>query len=151
MSKKLVVPILLERGNKKYILMNFVFEDDDSIYITFPSKKGRHISKGSVKDYNDKKYSEHIIKLEDFDNDNVEPKISFHPRDMIIHVNFNITKNIGKDYKLLNVSLVKEKLSVYPLQVIIPNDINFFDEYNKNKHQDFVVINHLPNKDSLSL
>ena len=151
MSRKLVTPILLEKGGKKFILMNFVFETDDSIYITFPSKKERYISKFATKSYDESAYSEHIVKLTDFDTDNVEPKISFHPRDMIIHVNSNITKNFGKDYKLLNVSPDKNKLFVYLLQVIFPNNIAFFDEYNKTKHNDFVVINHISNSDSISL
>ncbi|HIS90096.1 MAG TPA: hypothetical protein IAC20_00350 [Candidatus Faecisoma merdavium] len=151
MSKNLVTPILLERNNKKYILMNFVFESDNSIYITFPSKKGRYISKEYIKEYEQKEYSEHVISLQEYRKDNIEPKISFHPRNMIVHVNSNVSKNISNDYELLDVSPIKGKVFVYLLQVIFPNNINFYDDYNKTKHPDQIVIQHTPDNDSLSL
>lgn len=151
MAKNLVTPILLERNGKRYILMNFVFESDNSIYITFPSKKGRFISKEFIKEYENKDYSEHVISLEEYTRNNIEPKISFHPRDMIVHVNSNISKELSSNYELLNISPIEDKLFVYLLQVIFPNDINFFDEYNKTKHPDYVIIQHNHNNDSLLL
>ncbi len=151
MAKNLVTPILLERNKKRYILMNIVFENDNSIYITFPSKKGRYISKRAINEYEDKDYSERVISLEEYNKNNVEPKISFHPRDMIIHVNSNISKGLSSNYELLNVLPIENELFVYLLQVIFPSDINFYDEYNKTKHPDYVVIQHIPNNDVLSL
>lgn len=131
--------------------MNFIFESDNSIYITFPSKKGRYISREFIKDYEQKEYSEQVISLREFKKYNIEPKISFHPRNMIVHVNSNISKNISNDYELLNVSPIKGKVFIYLLQVIFPNDISFYDEYNKTKHSDQLVIQHTPDNDSLSL
>ncbi len=151
MSKNLVTPILLERNNKRYILMNFVFGSDNSIYITFPSKKKRFISKEFIKEYEKKDYMEHVILLDEYIKDNIEPKISFHPRDMIVHVNSNISKGLSPNYELLNISPIEDKLFVYLIQVVFPNDVNFFDEYNNKKHPNQVLIQYTPNNDSLSL
>ncbi len=151
MAKNLVTPILLERDNKKYILMNLIFESDDSIYITFPSKKERYISKEIIKEYENKDYSENVFSLKEYNKNNIEPKISFHPRDMIVHVNSNILKKLSSNYDLLNVSPIEDMLFVYLLQVVFPSDINFFEENNKKKHSDYIVIQHTPNNDSLSL
>ena len=152
MSKNLSTPILLERDGKKYQLMNISFSsNDDSIYITFPSKKTRYISRSSVKEYDKREYSEHIRKLEEYSKNNVDPKISFHPRDMIVHVNSNVTRGISDDYKVLNVFPVEGMISVYLLQVILPSDVSFYDEYNKTKHSNYVVIQYTPNNDVLCL
>jgi len=152
MSKNLSTPILLEHDGKKYQLMNISFaSNDDSIYITFPSKKIRYISKSSIKEYDKRDYSKHTRKLEEYSKDNVDPKISFHPRDMIVHVNSNVTRGISDDYKVLNVFPVEGMISIYLLQVILPSDVSFYDEYSKTKHSNYVVIQYTPNNDVLCL
>ncbi len=151
MSKKLSTPILLERDGKKYQLMNITFSNsDDSIYITFPSKKTRYITRSSIKEYDKKEYSEHVRQLEEYSKNNIDPKISFHPRDMIVHVNSNVSGGISDNYPILNIFPVEGMISVYLLQIILPGDVSFYDEYTKNK-PNYVVIQYTPNNDALCL
>ena len=152
MSKNLSTPILLERDGKKYLLMNISFaSNDDSMYITFPFKRKRYISRCSIKEYDKRDYSEHTRKLKKYSKENVDPKISFHPRDMIVHVNSNMSGGISDNYPILNVFPVKGMISVYLLQVILPSDVSFYDEYNKENKPNYVVIQYTPNNDVLCL
>lgn len=151
MSKKTTTQIIMKRDNKYYLLMNIIFTKDNSIYMTFPYNGGRYISKEYIKEYDDSEYSEHTINLEDYKKDNIEPKISFHPKDMIVHINSNISRRLGDDYKLLNIAPFNDALFVYLLQVIFPSDINFYDEVDISNYTDYVIIDYYPNNDYLSL
>lgn len=53
---------------------------------------------------------------------------------MIVHTKTSSNVRAMEDYKVFNVLNDNEDLFYYFLQLILPNDINFFDEYNKIKY-----------------
>lgn len=151
MSKNLETPIIWEYQNKQYLLMNVILTKDNSIYFTFPSNNKRYISKIRMKRFDNTNYVEHNLKLIDYDKENLEPKISFHPKGMIAHVNSNITKKISNDFPLLNISATKSKLITYFLQIIFPANPELYKEYTDTKHKDKLIIRYLPHNDILNI
>lgn len=149
MSKKVRTSILLKQDNKYYVLTNIIFTKDNSIYCTFPGKYSKYIEKESVSEYINTDYIERERVLNELDLDNEQPKISFHPRDMIVHVNSNITKSISDDYHILNVA-DDSHLFCYLLQIIFPNNLDYYEEYQKDITEEY-VIPYEPNNDSLNL
>lgn len=123
--------------------MYVIFSKDNSIYFDFPSKNNRCISKFKERKYINKEYCERKVKLKKYKPLIVQSKISFHPRDMILHINSNISRRTTDDYEVLNVSPVDNELMAYVLQIIFTNNENFYDEYNKTKYNDYIVVNNL--------
>lgn len=148
-----VAPIFLKSKNKRYILLNVITESDGSIYFTFPKKPKRRLLMGSEKIYSNVSYVQNKRTLKALDKEKAitDPKISFHPRDMIVHINSNIEKGKISEYPILNIYGSKNKKMIYLLQVIFPNDLDCFDEYNKHKHNDYIEIDFTPIDDNFML
>lgn len=151
-----VTPILIKDLNKDYRIANIIFSPNNSIYFTFPSTKKRIISEYDEKEYDNTLYSEHIRKLSKFKEESLEPKVSFHapnedhPNSMIVHINSNKIGSIINNRDVLNIGYDKY-VFVYLMQIIIPNNLLFFDEY-ENKHSKFIEIdNSKLNGETLSL
>ncbi len=148
---RIVAPILLRRENKRYILLNVIVEVDGSIYFTFPKKPKRCLLMENEKTYSKLDYIQNKRVLKKLDKVIIDPKISFHPRDMIVHINSNDVKGKNYDYPILNAFGSEHKKMIYLLQIIFPNDLNCFDEYNKHKHNDYIEIDYTPVDDNLML
>lgn len=65
------------------------------------------------------------------------PKISFHPGKMVVHINSN-NNHVKKDYKIFNAA-TGEHFLCYLLQIVYPIDFSIFDEYNKAKDNSFLI------------
>lgn len=137
------IPILVNCNGKVVRIMQIIFDDDNSIYFTFPRKRGYEINGINVEKYLDVDYCEKVRRL----NTNIElynnPKISFHPRDMIVHTKTSTNVKVEDDYKVFNVLNDQNDFFYYCLQVVLPNDENFFDEFNKTKYNNKYYINDL--------
>ena len=137
-------PILIKNHNKDYIVANITYLKNNSIIFSFPSKRERIINKSNLKKHSNSLYSEQLRILNDFNNLSTEPKVTFHapniihPNSMIVHVNSNIVGKISSDFNLLNVGKANE-IFIYLMQIIIPSNLTFFDEY-INNHSKFIEI-----------
>lgn len=154
MSKNdIATPILLKKDNKYYILMTVLLAQDGSIYFNFPSKEDRRLSKYSKRNYENVNYKESFVYLKPMTDIVREPKVSFHPRDMILHVNTNQSCNKVENYKVYNSIDLQNKLITYFLQVVFTRDISFYKEYNIKRHSDNIVIvdSNLKDNEILSL
>ena len=145
MSKKYEVsPILIKDKGKVYRILNIIYSSDNSIYFSFPSNKKRRILTYNEEKFNKENYTESLRNLIEFENENEEPKVSFHapnsehPDSMVVHINSNKIGKIIPTRDVLDVGDNKE-VFIYLLQIIIPNDLSFFDEYN-NKHNKYIEI-----------
>lgn len=139
--KKVTTPVLLKRDNKIIRLLNITYEADDSIYISFPRKKGYTLNKTSEKKY-EKTYDvvEVKRKLHSTDEEYNIPKISFHPRNITMHVKSSDNKRVNSEYLLHNFSSDKRFLLIPFAQIIFPNNYQIFDEYDKTKYKDKIEI-----------
>lgn len=151
MSKNLVTPILFEKDGKKYKLLNIIFGKENSLYFSFPSKQGRYIELESIKKYTNKNYEEVERTLLPYEKENTEPKVSFHPRNMIVHVNSNISKYLSADYEMLNIHPDKNKLFVYLLQILFPTNVDFYDECTEIKHEHYIAVQEPPKDEIINL
>lgn len=133
-------PILVDYNGEKHILMEIICEKDDSIYFSFPRKDKYIINTIDIKKYSNKEYEEGERKLQKIEKLYEGPKISFHPRDMIVHVKSEDNNRVEDDYPILNID-PEGKVFCYLLQIIFPLDLDFFDIYNKTKHPKFLIIN----------
>lgn len=147
-SKWETTPILLKHGDKDYGILDIVYAPDNSIYFTFPSSRKRIISEFNEKEYDNVEYKEEIRELKSFENNSIEPKVSFHapnathPDSTIVHINSNIIGKITSDYKVLDVGVGKETF-IYLMQIVVPKNLSFFDEYvNKHHHKKRVEIDY---------
>jgi hypothetical protein len=139
-------PILIKLNNKKYKLMYITYEKDNSIYVTFPRKKGYILSEKDELEYRFK--GENTIVLRKCEIEYESPKISFHPRDLIAHVKSFDCNVVNKSYKLDNMSDDKNKFLIPFLQVVFPNNFDIFDEYIKEKYKDPLEIELKKSSDS---
>lgn len=151
MSKNLVTPILFEKDGEKYKLLNIIFGKENSLYFSFPSKQGRYIELESIKKYTNKNYEEVERTLLPYEKENTEPKVSFHPRNMIVHVNSNISKYLSADYEMLNIHPDKNKLFVYLLQILFPTNVDFYDECTEIKHEHYIMVQEPPKDEIINL
>lgn len=157
MSKTMeVTPILIKDDDKVYRILNIIFSSDNSIYFAFPSSKKRIISTFNEKGYDDTIYSEHVRTLNKFESESLEPKVSFHapnaehPDSTVVHINSNKIGSIINNKDVLNVGHNND-VFIYLMQIVVPDDLTFFDEY-KNKHSKFIEIdNKKLNGETLSL
>ncbi len=157
MSKVMeTTPILIKDNDKVYRIANIIYSSDNSIYFVFPSSKKRLISTYDEKEYDNTIYSEHIRELETFEFDSLEPKVSFHapnkehPNSMVVHINSNKIGRIIDNREVLNVGHGND-IFIYLMQMIVPKDLTFFDEY-ENKYEKHILIdNNLLNGETLSL
>lgn len=148
--KKVTTPVLLKRDNKIIRLLNITYEKDDSIYITFPRKKGYTLYKTSEKKY-EKAYEivEVKRKLQLTDEEYNMPKISFHPRNNTMHVKSSDNKRVNSEYLLHNYSKDKRFLIIPFAQIIFPNNYEIFDDFNKTKYKDKIEISDIINNNEL--
>ncbi len=126
-------PVLFLKNNKRLKLMYITYGEDDSIYITFPRKKGYILKEKNEMNYGFK--GEVKIPFRKSELEYESPKISFHPRDFIVHVRSSDGKTINKSYKLSNRSEDKNKLLIPFVQIVFPNNFDYFDEYVKEKYK----------------
>lgn len=139
--EKVTTPVLLKRDEKILRLLNITYETDDSIYISFPRKKGYTLNKTSEKEYEKTyEYVEVDRKLYSTDEEYNMPKISFHPRNNTMHVKSSDNKRVNSEYLLHNFSEDKRFLFIPFAQIIFPNNYEIFDEYNKTKYKDKIEI-----------
>lgn len=141
-----VFPILMQNGDKVIRLMELVYENDDSIYFIFPRKSGYKIDNVCVKKYTEGEYEERVLDLDKTDVVYNNPKISFHPRDMVVHVKSQFNEKLKDSYEIYNIAPENE-LFCYLVQVIFPLNFDIFDEYNKTKYKNILNINNNPNID----
>ena len=149
MSRKKEYSVILNRNNKFGLIMKIIFANDGSIYFTFPND-----NKTSIKSYINRRYSTTIyegkkIKPYPFENENEEPKISLHPRDMIVRVNSNKSGRISENYEIYNASNDKSLLNCYLMQLTILDDVNRYQVV-EPKEGDF-IIQYNPFMDHISL
>lgn len=78
-SKNLVKPVLFEKDGKKYKLLT-LFLVKRILFIFFPSKQRRYIELESIKKYINRNYEEVERILLPYKKENIEPKVSFHPK-----------------------------------------------------------------------
>lgn len=78
MSKNLVKTILFEKDGKKYKLLTLFLVK--RILFFFPSKQQRYIELESIKKYINRNYEEVERILFPYEKENIEPKVSFHPK-----------------------------------------------------------------------
>lgn len=151
MSKKQKYAIVIKRNNKFCHAMNIIFTKDGSIYFSFPHSKGWKIQKYLNKRFQIATFRGKKTRLFSYEAINKEPKISFHPREKIVHVNSNNTGRVSEDYQLLNVSRYKDQLFCYLLQVSFPDDPNEYDEFVGNVIDPYksFVIDYTPVNDHL--
>lgn len=144
-------PILYEKNYKRYYVMNISMpRSDNSLYFTFPHNPNRRIINGALSKYS-KNDEEKVIDLQEGFEENEDIKVSFHPNEMIVHVNSNSTKKKSNDYKVFNSIPYKDKYIIHLLQVIIPNNEEIFNIYNKNKYQNTItILNSCTNKTGIS-
>lgn len=128
------IPILVNCNGKIVRIMQVIFDDDNSIYFTFPRKRGYKINGINVKEYLNVDYCE-IVRTLDTDIElYINPKVSFHPRDMIVHTKTSSNVRVEDDFKVFNVLNDNEDFFYYCLQLVLPNDLNFFEDFNKTKY-----------------
>ena len=131
------IPILYKYKNIVYRILEIIYRQDDSIFFVIPRKNGFYLDKSSEKKYY--KANHTIIKREfkeepkKYEN----PKISFHPGKMIVHVNSNIN-HVKKDYKIYNTAS-GENFFCFLLQIIYPIDYSFFNKYNIVKNNSLLI------------
>lgn len=141
------IPILANCNGKTIRIMQIIFDDDNSIYFTFPRKREYEINGINVEEYLDVDYCERERTLDtDIELYN-NPKVSFHPRDMIVHTKTSSNVRVEEDYKVFNVLNDDNYFFYYFLQLILPSDSSFFDEFNKTKYNNKYNLSDLLNID----
>lgn len=148
-------PILIEHKGKVLRLMEIVYEKDNSMYFVFPRKKGYKVDKICVKDYSKKELAENeheedILQLDNINKIYYNPKISFHPRDMIVHIKSQDNQMVKENYEIYNIAPTGE-LFCYLIQIIFPLNFIVFDEYRKTKYKNSLNINNHQNIDKSKL
>lgn len=140
MSKKdKRIPIYLSNKNDWLLLMLIVISSDNSIYFSFPRKKGYYLSKLSEKTFykgESRMTQREFIELsKKYEN----PKISFHPGKMAVHISAGEYK-VKKDYDVLNIA-PNGMICCELLQVIFPLSEDIYDSFIKKKYHDnrFVI------------
>ena len=104
-------PIILNKDGKEYILMNIRLEDDGSIYFDFPYLKS---NKRRIVEYRIQKLKQKNFKpLKPYTKENEDIHISFHPRDMIIHVRSNKYGPLSNDYPIKNMLKKGEEIDTH--------------------------------------
>ena len=135
-------PILIQSGGKRYRIMNVSLGNDGSYYISFPKSNGYHVDKSANNQYLNAAYAERTIQLEEINGDFHCPKISFHPQRQTIHIKTDTGERFnGKEYGLFNFAGTSSEFLCPVLQVILPNDLRLFEEYNKTKYEHICYIN----------
>lgn len=148
-------PILIEHDGKILRLMEIVYEKDNSMYFVFPRKNGYKIDKICIKEYSknelsENEHEENILQLDDINKIYCNPKISFHPRDMIVHIKSQDNRMVKENYEIYNIAPAGE-LFCYLIQIIFPLNFTAFDEYKKTKYKNVLNINNNPNIDKSKL
>ena len=148
MSKSdIKIPVYLSRKSQWLYLMLIVIRNDNSIYFEFPRKKGYFLDMVSEKRFykgEARMTTRNFIELpKKYEN----PKISFHPGKMVVHINSG-NYRVKKDCKVLNIA-PKGLCYCELLQVVFPLCENMYDGYiRKRYHENRLVINA---QDDLSL
>ena len=134
-------PIFLEKDGKKYIMCNVVMMEDNSLYLNFPFE-GNPRKVYSTDTHKFKFINDNFAKVnfKNYPEENEDVKLSFHPAKMIVHVNSNLTGRISDDYELFNSSGIERKYAFNLFHILLPNDVNFYKEYNRTRHKNFIAL-----------
>ena len=131
------IPILFKYNNKIYRILEFIYRQDDSIFFVIPRKEGFYLDNSSEKKFYKKDYTEVKREFKGESKKYKNPKISFHPGKMVVHINSN-NNHVKKDYKIYNAA-TGEHLLCYLLQIVYPIDFSIFDEYYKSKDNSLLI------------
>ena len=131
------IPILFKYNNKIYRILEFIYRQDDSIFFIIPRKKGFYLDNSSEKKFYKKDYTEIKREFKDESKKYEDPKISFHPSKMVVHINSN-NNHVKTDYKIFTAA-TGELFLCYLLQIVYPIDFSIFDEYNKAKDNSLLI------------
>lgn len=144
-------PVLIKNNDKTYRLMNVSIGDDNSFYFTFPNSSNYKMVTYTKHNYSKANYSKHTIEFNASDFEYKLPKISFHPRNFTMHIKSQSTnKTIDTDYDLYNAN--KDGYFECPfMQILLPYDLDFFDEYNKTKYPITYTIERANHRKNLSI
>jgi hypothetical protein len=150
MKKELKTAVLIDKKGKLYKLLYLIFSEDGSIYLTYPRKQGYKI----VSNFNvpaPKGKKKKTVEFKRKDSNCCRPKISFHPKEMIIHLETDVNKFFNTDKAILNRGV--EALATPLCQVLTPFDIDFLDLYSQKKEYHNPLVIKLSNnqKGTLSL
>lgn len=130
-------PILINDNGIIRRIMNVIYEKDGSIYFVFPRKGAYHLNRIRENKYSGRKHNR--VRLKTVKESYKNPKISFHPGKMIMHVMSEDRKNIKSDYNLYNFEKNGD-IGIYFCQILLPKDLSIFDVYNKTKYNHFFTI-----------
>lgn len=138
MSKKDIrLPILLKYKEDNLLLLEIICDPDGSIYFSFPRKKGFVLDRISEKKFYKSDYIETSRAFMDACKKYVNPKISFHPGKMRVHINAG--RNVVKyDYEILNIG-TEGLLFCYLLQIVLPSSFDLFDVYRKERPEKLTI------------
>jgi hypothetical protein len=129
-------PILIESGDKLYRVMNVSVGNDGSYYFTFPKAGGYYLKQYTSTQYLNAKCSSRRIKLHEVGSVYHYPKVSFHPMEQTIHIKDNSGEIIdSKEYKLCNFANNENEFLCPVMQVILPKDLSFLEEFKKTKYK----------------
>ena len=145
-------PMLIESGDKLYRIMNVSIGSDGSYYFSFPKTGGYYLKQYTSTQYLSAKCSSRIIKLHEVESVNHYPKVSFHPLEQTIHIKDSSGETIdGKEYKLCNFAQNENEFLCPVMQVILPKDLSFLEEFKKTKYQHLCYIKDSRKTDNKSI
>lgn len=129
-QSQVTTPILLKIGEVKYKLLYLNFSKDGSVYLIFPSKGGYKIR--SHKDISFRIGGKQNVTLEHVIETYKMPKLTFHELNRSIHINCFGQKYVY-DKPILNMSATTGAILFPFCQVVIPNNLSYFDIYREKK------------------
>lgn len=135
-----VSPILIKYNNRFLRLMEMIYEKDNSIYFVFPKKQGYIIENIDIKKYSKENFRIVEKNLTGIQEKYENPKISFHPRKMIVHTKSFDNKRLRSDYDIYNIA-PKGQLMCYLIQIIFPLNLDMFEQYSKTKYKNVLKLN----------
>jgi hypothetical protein len=118
--------------------MEIIYEKDDSIYFVFPRRKQFVLDSISEKKFYKCDYKEVKREFKNLCKKYKNPKVSFHPGKMVVHVN-SFNNHVKEDHKIYNAINNKYGLLCYLVQVVFPIDLSIFDEYNKVNNDSLII------------
>lgn len=143
--------ILVEKDNKYYLLMEIIIESDNSIYFMFPNKDRLKYNSELVKKYYKGDFLESKNTLNETSKKYEDPRITFHPGKMIVHINSNVLK-VKKDFEVLNID-PEGGIFCNLLQAVFAANLDFFDIYRRKIDDNCLILNknEFPNSELLSV
>lgn len=142
-----ITPVLIEINGIKKRIINLSFDDEQSVYVYFPRKKGYKISVQT--DIPTPILGEVKINMSKGEYTKGTPYLTFHPGKMNIHINTQIGEKYKTDMPILNMG---EGTLIFPLCQILAPTFDNFDIYNvKKNHSPPLIMNKADNGQNPSL